>query len=270
MHSALKYAAAVILLSVSPLVAETGGKRPRPAVGSLTTWFTQIVPLVIVGEGWSQRIVLLNVDPAVPVIGTLQFYTRDGDPWTVQTTNQGTASVFAVNLQPGQTAIIETVALNSSQQLGWALLELNTQGLGDVFGQTVFRKQTPGYQDFMCSMVLGGQGYKKLSVFFDNTGGNSTGMGVLTSQICSFGPCQAMQLKVTVTALDGSMISQHTISQNLGVLYWMNLAADFPETAGRTGTFVVEVEQEFSTTLTGFSLQFAANSAFTVITPFEQ
>jgi hypothetical protein len=270
MQKALKYAVAVILLSAYPLVAQTGKPRPRPAVGSLTTFYTQVVPLVIVGEGWSQRIVFLNVDPALPVIGTLQFYTRDGDPWAVQTKNQGTASVFAIDLQPGQTAIIETVALNSSQQLGWALLELSTQGLGDVFGQTVFRKQTAGFQDFMCSMVLGGQGFKKLSVFFDNTGGNSTGMGVLTSQICTFGPCQPVQLKVTVTALDGTVISQRMISQNLGVLYWMDLATDFPETAGTTGTFVVEVEQEFSTTLTGFSLQYAANSAFTVITPFEQ
>jgi hypothetical protein len=50
----------------------------------------------------------------------------------------------------------------------------------------------------------------------------------------------------------------------------MNLATDFPETAGITGTFVVEPVQPFSTTLTGFSLQFGGSGAFTVITPFEQ
>ena len=36
-----------------------------------------------------------------------------------------------------------------------------------------------------------------------------------------------------------------------------------------TGTFVVEVVQAFSTNLTGFSLQFAPNGAFTAITPLE-
>jgi hypothetical protein len=124
--------------------------------------------------------------------------------------------------------------------------------------------------DFMCSMVLGGEGFEKLSAFFDNTGGNYTGMGILSSDVCSFSPCQPSQFKVTVRGLDGSMISQKTISQNRGALYWMNLAVDFPETAGRIGTFTVELLQQYSTTLTGFSLQFSANGAFTVITPFEQ
>lgn len=263
------------LLTLYPLKAETGPSRsvhplrPRPLVSSITTFYQQIVPLVIVGEGWSQRIVFLNVDSALPVIGTLQFYTKDGQPWQVQTKDQGTASTFLVNLSPGQTAILETVVKTSTQQLGWAMLELTSQGLGDVFGQTIFHKQTPGLPDFMCSMVLGGEGFEKLSVFFDNTAGKYTGMGILSSEICTFSPCDPSQLKVTVKRLDGSIISQRTITQNRGALYWMNLGVDFPETAGQIGTFTVEVVQQFSTTLTGFSLQFAGN-AFTVITPFEQ
>ena len=64
-------------------------------------------------------------------------------------------------------------------------------------------------------------------------------------------------------------MSLKTISQKKGVLYWMNLGADFPETNGRIGTFVVEPVTKYSTTLTGFSLEFAPNGAFTAITPFE-
>jgi hypothetical protein len=75
---------------------------------------------------------------------------------------------------------------------------------------------------------------------------------------------------VTVKTLDGTVISQRIISLGQGALYWMNLGVDFPETVGRVGTFTVEVVQQFSTTLTGFSLQFAGNGVFTVITPFEQ
>ena len=264
MRKALTLIMAFTLLSVHSLIAQTVHSKFRPMVGSLTTWDRQIVPLVIVGEGWSQRIVLLDVGTSQPVTGILQFYTRDGQPWQVQMKDQGTASAFPVILQPGQSAIFETVVKTSSQQLGWASLQLT----GDLFGQTIFRKQTPGLPDFMASMVLGSQTYEKLSVFFDNTGGNSTGMGVLTSKICS-SFCSPLQLRVVVTGLDNAVISQRTISQSPGTLYWMNLAVDFPETAGITGTFVVEPVQAFSTTLTGFSLQFASNGAFTVITPFE-
>lgn len=74
---------------------------------------------------------------------------------------------------------------------------------------------------------------------------------------------------VTVRDLAGNTISQKTINQKPGVLYWMNLGVDFPETVGRLGTFTVESVQSFSTNLTGFSLQFAPNGAFTAITPFE-
>jgi hypothetical protein len=261
------------LLSLCPLTAQIrqpAGARPRPLVGSLTTFYQQVVPIVIVGQGWTQRIVITDVDATLPVIGTLQFYTQTGDPWQVHMKSQGTASAFLVNLQPGQTLVLDTEAQNTNEQLlGWASLELTAQGLGDVFGQTIFRKQTPGLPDFMCSMVLGSLAYNSLSVFFDNTGGNYTGMGVLTSQVCSFPPCSPVQLQVTVERLDGTIISQRTINQNLATLYWMNLATDFPETAGIVGLFLVEPVQQFSTTLTGFSLQFAGNGAFTVITPFE-
>jgi hypothetical protein len=71
------------LLSLCPLKAQTGQPRPRPLVSSLTTFYQQVVPLVIVGQGWTQRIVLSDVDPTLPVIGTLQFYTQTGQPWQV-------------------------------------------------------------------------------------------------------------------------------------------------------------------------------------------
>ena len=87
--------------------------------------------------------------------------------------------------------------------------------------------------------------------------------------MCTFSCDTAVQLRVTVQNLSGKTISQKTISQKQGVLYWMNLGVDFPETNGIMGMFVVEPVTEFSTTVTGFSLQFAGNGAFTAITPFE-
>jgi hypothetical protein len=94
-------------------------------------------------------------------------------------------------------------------------------------------------------------------------------MGILTSQVCSFSCDTADSLRVSVRDLSGNLISQKTITQKKGVLYWMNLGVDFPETNGRIGSFVVEPVTIYSTTVSGFSLQFAPNGAFTAITSFE-
>jgi len=262
----LKYVLfASALASTLPAVQQ----RAKPKVSSLTTSYEQVVPLVIVGEGWSQRIVLTDVDDSLNAIGTIQFFTQTGQPWTVNTTAGGRNSIFAFSLQPGQSYVLDTAVSQAPQSLGWALIEESTSGIGDLIGQTIFRKQTPGLPDFMCSLVLGGEAFERMSVFFDNTGGNYTGMGILTSQTCIVACDTADPLRVTIKDLSGKTISQKTISQKKGVLYWMNLGVDFPETNGRMGMFTVEPVNQYSTTLTGFSLQFAGNGAFTAITPFE-
>ena len=254
---------AIAILAAGSLLAQL-----HPRVSALTTWYEQVVPLVVIGEGWSQRIVLTNVDDSLIAVGTVQFFTQSGHPWTVNLTNGGQNSVFAFSLQPGQTVIFETVVQQNPQTLGWALVEETTSGLGNLFGQTIFRKQRPGLPDFMSSMVLGGQANQSLTVFFDNTGGRTTGMGILTSQVCTFLCGTPILLQVTVQDLSGNVVSRKTINQLQGVLYWMDLGTDFPETNGRTGMFVVEQVTPFSTTLTGFSLQYG-NGGFTVISPFE-
>jgi hypothetical protein len=121
----------------------------------------------------------------------------------------------------------------------------------------------------MTSMVLGSQGFESFVVHFDNTNGNYTGLGILTSSLCGYSFCQSDE-PYTVTVLDfsGAVISKKTIQQKEGRLYWMNLGTDFPETNGMAGTFKVESGSS-SGELTGFSLQFAGNGAFTAITPYE-
>ena len=192
----------------------------------------------------------------------------DGQPWTVETL-AGTNSVFLFNLSPGQTSIIETRVKQDPQVLGWALISQTSGGLGDTLAQTVFRKQSAGRPDLMTSMVVGDQGFDDFSVHFDNTNGNYTGVGILTSYTPCTASCQDEQYIVTISDLNGGQISRKTIVQKRGRLYWMNLGADFPETNGRVGTFKVEQGPSTFGYLTGFSLQFATNGAFTAITPFE-
>ena len=236
-------------------------------VGTLTTNSTQVVPLVIIGEGWSQKIILSNVDSDTPATGTIQFYTKDGQPWTVETTT-GSGSTFLLNVLPGAVQTLETTVKQTPQVLGWVLITQTLQGLGDIVGQTVFRKQAEGRADLMTSMVLGDRAFQDMSVFFDNTGGNYTGLGILVSEFCTFSSCQGDEpYTVTIKDTTGAVISTKTIMQKRGRLYWMNLGVDFPETNGKKGTF--RVTSPKTNYLTGFSLQFAGTGAFTAITPYE-
>lgn len=259
---------AVCVSLLTPLAVRSQPSRAHPSVSSLTTSTVQVVPLVTIGDGWTQRFVLQNVDLVNPSSGTLTFFNSNGGPMAVDMAGIGSSNQFTFTIEVGRTVIFQTVPNSSPLQIGWASLQLNAAGPGNTFGQIVFRKQSPGLPDFMCSMVLGGLAYTKLSTFFDNTGSNYTGMGIVTCAgmpVCSGN----VNLQVTVRDISGVIVSQKIITQRQGSLYWMNLATDFPETGNRMGTFEVQPLNASTTTLTGISLQFAANGAFTMITPFE-
>ena len=72
----------VFLCMVTSASFASAATKPAPKAGSLITWITQIVPLVIVGAGWSQPIIFQNVEKTTPSVGTLSFYTKDGNPWS--------------------------------------------------------------------------------------------------------------------------------------------------------------------------------------------
>src|ERR1017187_3999693 len=114
----LKYLLVLTLAAPSLLAQRQHPRAAGPEAGSLNGYITQVVPMVIIGEGWSQRIILTNVDTSHPAAGTIQFFTQAGDPWTVSTI-AGRNSVFAFALQPGQTYILETTVSQALQTLGW-------------------------------------------------------------------------------------------------------------------------------------------------------
>ncbi len=244
--------------------------QQRRDVGVVTTQLNQIVPLVIVGEGWTQRIIIQNVDTlGNSIVGHLAFFTTDGEPWTVDLANLGSSSSFPVNLAPGQAAVFETVPSNEPQTLGWAAYQ-PTDDIGDMFGQVTFRKQSEGRADLMTSLPLGAEATDSMSVFFDNTGGNYTGFGIVTPYLCFSTDCSVQRdLQVTIRRLDGSTMGEHIVRQAPNRLSWVNLGVQFPETVGSVGTISVAPVEKYSVTVTGFSLQFAGNGAFTAIMPFE-
>lgn len=243
------------------------GER-KNEIGSLTTYSTQVVPLIIAGEGWSQKLVISNVDESDSAVGTIRFFRADGRPWTLPLKDKGAETVQLINLQPGQTLVLETEAKETSQELGWAYVDLSSGGLGDIFGQSIFRKQTSGRPDLMTSTPFALYAYDRLHIFFDNLGSKYAGVGIVLVDTCQFG-CQDETVKIRFRKLDGSVIAEKTKTYKEGTLNWFSLSAEFPEVIEQIGTMEVEPSAPFASRFAGFSLQFAPNGAFTSVASFE-
>ena len=70
----------------------------------------------------------------------------------------------------------------------------------------------------------------------------------------------------------GNAFEETTTTQAHQTLHWFSLTVDHPETAGRLGNLEAsscDAGSEF-VELVAFSLQFAPNGAFTVVTPYER
>lgn len=226
------------------------------------------VPLVIVGEGWSQQVIIHNTDLGGEALtGTLKFFAANGDPWSVDLVDRGSNNQFFVTLLPGQMAIYETVVKQHGQILGFAHLDLDCCAYHSA--QTVFRKQTAGRPDLMTSMPLSDYGLRRLVVPFDNRGGKFAGVGVVNLNTCFSFDCET-NLRYRFLDTNGSVFKEITVLQRNNTLNWFSLSTDHPEVVGRVGTLEVSAADEEFVRVQGFSLQFAPNGAFTVISTQER
>ena len=71
----------ILPLLITLLIPAFGADLAKNDIGPISTTYEQVLPLLIVGEGWSQTLVIQNVDDDRPSIGILSFYTRAGKPW---------------------------------------------------------------------------------------------------------------------------------------------------------------------------------------------
>ena len=70
--------------------------------------------------------------------------------------------------------------------------------------------------------------------------------------------------------MNGNIFKDVTETQANFSLKWFSLSADHPEVNGMVGTLEVTAADGDFARLQGFSLQFAPNGAFTVISTLEQ
>jgi hypothetical protein len=259
-----KPAAAAFVLLGSNVFASDSKKQIRADL--LTDSY---IPLVIIGEGWSQQIAVQNVDEDESVTGTLKFVTAQGEPWRVELIGRGTADTFFVALLPGQMAVYETAVRFTPQNLGYAYIDTNCCPYNMI--QTVFRRQEANRPDLMTSLPIGENSLRAVHLIFDNRGGKFAGVGILTKALCFSFSCETV-MDLVFRDVEGKVILEARRTQRNRTLSWLNLTAEYPQVGGLLGSLEIKSgnpQSEFLTAV-GFSLQFAPNGAFTAVTTAER
>jgi hypothetical protein len=262
-------------------------------IGWNTTMPLQVVPLIIRGEGWKQQIIIQNTDPTRESNLIVAFGRLDGSPWTIalrlRGRNQLTGiqdeivrdSDFAVWMASGiGQVILEVPESFGPQELGMAVVlqaridkdcnssQSPVRCAGEFFGQSVFRKATPGNPDLMTTMPFSAPTNKMVSTFFDNEGSKYPGVGIVGADFADLLTPKLIRINLRIAASDGSFdrVVQRLLPN--GGLIWFSLVQDFPETIGKLGRINVWCDNP-NVLISGMSLQFAPNRAFTAISTFE-
>ncbi len=255
----------------------------RRDVGWNTTGPFQIAPLVIRGEGWTEQLVIQNVDRNYDTNLYIAFFRYDGTPWTVTLRMRGinmwggsedllTDSVFTLYLPKlGGQAVLELPTSFGAQELGMAYIfqDPDKQPQGEFFGQAIFRREEPGQPDLMTTMPFSALAEEYISVFFDNEGWKYPGVGVVALDAADIFRTRDIQVKMAIRTQDGAVNKIVTRRvRNMGLI-WFSLVHEFPETINRLGRIDIWTDEP-TVLLSSMSLQFAPNRAFTAICPFEK
>lgn len=233
----------------------------KPRKDSQYTVGSSLQPLVILGEGWSQQFVIVNVSyySPEPTVGTLAFY-REGQPWRVPIKGRGTVDRINLVIPPGGIVMLETEVSNGQQVLGWADFDLvdDTDQWGIYRAYTVFRKQTPGQPDLMTSVPFAESLEDEWVIPMDLADGKYPGIGIVNTSTFSSGT-----YTFEVYDLNGTRIKTFSKTVRARSLSWFSLVGEHPDLAGRQGQIKVSGGPVYSSAV--FSLQFAGNGAFTAI-----
>ncbi len=224
------------------------------------------IPVVVVGGGWSQQIIIQNVDED-PISGTMEIFTEKGDPWEIEIEGQGKGDTFFVNLLPKQMEVFEIPRSLEEQISGYAKLDLACCVWGSV--QTVYRREHPEIQDFAASVVVQGESLRGLDMMIDNRDGNFTAVGILTTRTCYSFSCESA-MDIVFRDKDGIEIFSHTKTQKNRTFEWVILE-HYPELAGKMFNMEVrsgDPDREYLT-IVAASFQMAPNGVMTAIASVE-
>jgi hypothetical protein len=251
-------AIAVMLAFIASVQAQPGAKHRET---SKYTIGPSVQPMIIIGEGWSQKFTVINTDyySGDPTVGTLRFYTSAGRPWLLPLRDRTAVDHIDFNLKSGEMLTFETVVSNNAQTLGWALLDLvsdtNNWGLYHAF--TVYRKQTAGQPDLMTSVAFVDGLEDEWIIPFDNTGGKYPGVAIVNTSSTS-----TTSFVLNVVDTTGKTLRTFTKRVSPLNLAWFSLVAEYPELAAAQGQIKMTGGLFSSAVLT---LEFAPNGAFAAL-----
>lgn len=251
-----------IILSATLLALTHGsGEAQQKRHTSQYTIGPSLQPLVIHGEGWTQQFTIVNVDyyqGGEPTVGTVRFFTANGDPWRLPIKGRGAVDGFLVNLHSGQMLTFETELSFQPQQLGWMQFALssNIDEWGIYHAFTTFRKQAADRPDLMTSASLVDDLEDEWIIALDTTEGKYPGIALVNGDAAE----RAFRLEV----FDAAGTLRKTIDRRVRPrgMAWFSLIGENHDLADISGQIKIATTGFRSG---AFALQFTPNGAFTAI-----
>ncbi len=255
----MKRLCAVVLLAGLQLMAGDGQIN---RVG-ITAW-DNVLPQIADGNGWSTRIMLVNMDSTQAGTFTLYFYKEDGTQWPVDLKDRGPVSYVSGTIPVGGSLFLETMGTASETGQGWAYL--STQYW--ISGMAVFKADWPGTY---AEGVVPFAGERDIDFFipFDNRNGYVTSIALVNPYNTATANVQVQFRNPDGTVIqlhkpDGTVVQSDTIP--LAALQHTSFKTTdkYPETLGLNG--VIEfVEPSGTVFASGLGLLFSPLNTFTSI-----
>ena len=130
--------AVLLLLATSIAFGSENALQPQHAIR--TTAFDIFVPLIVVGGGWHQQIVLTNLDDAL-VEGELRIYNQVGSPWSIKEVIHGYGDAWTFTLRAHETLIFQTEPVfGQASMIGFAQIDFGS--LTNVAAQLILGQYT--------------------------------------------------------------------------------------------------------------------------------
>lgn len=213
-----------------------------------------VIPQFVYGGGWSSTIRFVNTGDST-VEFTVNFYTNSGSPWRVPIVGLTTPTGVRVTLQAKNSVDVRTRDEPGEVQQGWVEVDYTSAAISSVTGLAIFRQSVPGRVDFEAVVPLSYYLNTRAFMFFDETGGFSTGIAWLATRDYT-----GSTLTINIRDEDGNRILLDQVALKPYEKQVFSLGARYPQTAGRRGTIEITCNPGYFAAL---GLRFNPGGAFT-------
>jgi hypothetical protein len=245
----MKKLCAMVLLAGMPLLA---GEGPRNQV-AVTEW-DNVLPQIADGNGWSTRIMLVNMGTVVASF-TLYFYNEDGTAWNISLKGSATgpSATWSGTIPVGGSLFLETPGTGSAVTQGWAYLSTRDW----ISGMAVFKAAWLPTNDAEAVVPFASEVDVDFFIPFDNRNGYVTSIALVNSWSTA-----TANVQVQFRNPDGSVIRSDTIQLAPKQHMAFETTTKYPETQGKNG--VIEfLEPSGQVAASGMGLLFSPRNTFT-------